>query len=149
MIKVRTSTVIDASIDAVWALASDFNGLPAWHPAAAESHIEEGKANNEIGCVRNFALKDGSGRVRETLLAASSVDHTITYDMVGGPLPFVDYVSVLRFEPVTDGDRTFAVWTAEFRAGDGQTDKWGPFVRDDVFLGGLKALERAVKARQG
>ena len=40
MIKVYTSSVIDASADAVWAHIRDFNGLPKWHPAIAESRIE-------------------------------------------------------------------------------------------------------------
>ena len=71
MIRVCTTTVIKAPFAKVWDIASDFNGLPNWHPAADESHIEAGKANNEVGCIRNFSLKDGNGHVRETLLAYS------------------------------------------------------------------------------
>ena len=75
MIKVMVSTIIDAPLSLVWAMVSDFNGLPNWHPAAGESVIEEGKANNEVGCIRNFALKDfinisedpGSSRTMRTL----------------------------------------------------------------------------------
>ena len=145
MIKVLTSTVIDAPIEKVWELVSDFNGLQNWHPAVGKSWIDDGKANNEIGCVRNLEMADGSGTVRETLLARSDVDHDIIYDMIGGPLPFVDYVAVMHFESVTDGNQTFARWTAEFKAGDGQDDHWKKFVADDVFLGGFKALEEAAK----
>jgi len=43
MIKVYTSSVIDAPADAVWARVRDFNGLPQWTPFVAESRIEEGQ----------------------------------------------------------------------------------------------------------
>ena len=90
MIKVMVSTIIDAPLSTVWSIVSDFNGLPNWHPAAVKSQIDDGKSNNEIGCVRNLFMADDSGVVRETLLAQSDVDHEITYNMIGGPLPFVD-----------------------------------------------------------
>ena len=147
MIKVYVSTIIDAPLSNVWDMVSNFNGLPNWHPAAGESEIETGKSNNEVGCIRNFALKDGSGHVRETLLSLSSIDHEIIYDMVGGPLPFVDYVATMQFRPVTDGDTTFACWIAEFSASDGENDYWEKFVANDVFLGGFKALEQALKSK--
>ncbi len=147
MIRVYVSTVIDAPLSTVWKIVRDFNGLPSWHPAAGESRIEDGKANNEVGCVRNFALNDGTGNVRESLLALSDVNHEIVYDMLGGPLPFVDYVATMRFEPVTSDDTTFAVWTAEFTAADGDSEHWQKFVADDVFLGGFQALEQAATGK--
>ncbi len=147
MIKVYVSTIIDAPLSLVWDMVSDFNGLPNWHPAAGESKIEEGKTNNEVGCIRNFALKDGSGHVRETLLSLSSVNHEIIYDMIGGPLPFVDYVATMQIRPVTDNDTTFACWLAEFSVSDGKSDYWENFVANDVFLGGFQALEQAVKSK--
>ena len=91
------------------------------------------------------ALKDGSGHVRETLLSLSSINHEIIYDMIGGPLPFVDYVATMQFQPVTDKDTTFACWLAEFSVSDGESDYWEKFVANDVFLGGFRALEQAVK----
>jgi uncharacterized protein YndB with AHSA1/START domain len=145
MIKVYVSTAINVPLSQVWEMVSDFNGLPNWHPAAGISRIEDGKANNEVGCIRNFALKDGSGHVRETLLSLSSIKHEIVYDMIGGPLPFVNYIATMRFHPVTANNTTFACWSAEFSTADGQEDHWEKFVADDVFLGGFQALEQALK----
>lgn len=142
MIRAYASTVIAVPAQDLWARVRDFNGLPQWHPAATDSHIEEGHANGTLGCVRNFALSDGSGRIRETLLAISDVDRSLTYNMLpGGPLPFVDYVSTIKLTPVTDTNQTFAAWTADFKAADGEDEKWKAFVANDVFLGGLRALE--------
>ncbi len=144
MIRAYSSTIIVVPVDQVWERVRDFNGLPNWHPAATDSRIEEGRANGEIGCVRNFALTDGSGRIRETLLSLSHTDRELTYDMLpNGPLPFVDYVARMKFSPITDRGETFAEWWAEFEAGDGQTDHWHRFVENDVFLGGFRALENS------
>lgn len=144
MIKAYSSTIIAIPVDRVWARVRDFNGLPTWHPAATDSRIEEGHANGEVGCVRNFALTDGNGRIRETLLSISNTERTLSYDMLpGGPLPFVNYVSTMKFSEITDRGETFAQWWAEFEAGDGQTQLWHDFVAVEVFLGGFAALEKS------
>lgn len=145
MIKAYSSTVMALPVDRVWERVRDFNGLPNWHPAATDSRIEDGHANGEVGCIRNFALTDGSGRIRETLLSISNPDRSLTYDMLpDGPLPFVNYVAVMRFSEITSSRETFAQWWAEFEAGDGQTDHWHSFVEKDVFLGGFAALEASL-----
>ncbi|EAQ02055.1 hypothetical protein OB2597_20561 [Pseudooceanicola batsensis HTCC2597] len=142
MIKAYSSTIIALPVSQVWERVRDFNGLPIWHPAATDSRIEEGHSPGEVGCVRNFALADGSGRIRETLLSISDLDHSLSYDMLpGGPLPFVNYISTMRFSEITDRGETFAQWWADFEAGDGQDRHWHNFVEQDVFLGGFRALE--------
>lgn len=142
MIKVFSSTIIDVPVDLVWNRVKDFNGLPNWHPAATDSKIESPHASGEVGCIRNFALADGSGRIRETLLAISDIERNLTYNMLpGGPLPFVNYIAVMQFWPITDRKQTFATWTADFDVSDNQTDHWQKFVADDVFIGGYRALE--------
>lgn len=111
-------------------------------PAATDSHIEAGHGAGAVGCVRNFALTDGSGRIRETLLSISDPDRCLSYDMLpGGPLPFVDYISTMRFSEITDRGETFAQWWADFKADDGRDDHWHKFVEQEVFLGGFRALE--------
>ena len=51
----------------------DFNALPNWTPFVADSRIEQNRPSDQIGCVRNFHLKDG-GRIRERLLALSDYE---------------------------------------------------------------------------
>lgn len=144
MLKVFSSTIIDVPVDRVWERVKDFNGLPNWHPAATDSSIEDTHAPGAVGCIRNFALADGSGRIRETLLAISDFERDLTYNMLpGGPLPFVDYIANMQFWPITDREQTFATWSAEFAVSDNQEDHWQKFVADDVFIGGFRALERS------
>jgi hypothetical protein len=44
------------------------------------------------------------------LLALSDVKHLCTYTILESPLPLENYVATLRLVPVTDGNRTYAVW---------------------------------------
>lgn len=142
MIKAYSSTIIAVPVDRVWNRVREFNGLPSWHPAATDSMIESGLSEGQVGCVRNFALTDGSGRIRETLLSMSNLDRSLSYDMLpNGPLPFVNYVATMKLSEITDRDETFAEWWAEFDVSDGQTEHWHKFVEQEVFLGGFRALE--------
>ena len=79
-------------------------------PKAASSRTQRA---DQIGCIRNFRLKDG-GRIRERLLALSDYDLSMTYAILESPMAVENYVATLSLTPVTDGDRTFAEWSAEF-----------------------------------
>ena len=113
MTKVFTSAVIPAPIDEVWRKIRDFNGLPDWNPGVADSRIEDGRASDAVGCVRNFNLQDGAN-LREQLLAFSDLDHSCTYSILESPMPLENYRATLRLLPITDGDLTYAEWSAEF-----------------------------------
>ena len=113
MIKVYTSSVIEAPADAVWAQVRDFNGLPKWTPFVAESRIENNMPADRIGCVRNFRLRDG-GVIREQLLTLSDYDYQCSYSILESPMGVENYVATLKLTPVTDGNKTFAEWWAEF-----------------------------------
>ena len=113
MVKVYVSAVMNASIDQAWGVLRDFNGLPDYHPFFATSHIEEGKAADQIGCVRNFKDHDG-GRIREELLALSDRERTCCYRILEAGLPVRNYVAEMRLYPVTLSNQTFGEWWAEF-----------------------------------
>ncbi|MEQ1952223.1 SRPBCC family protein [Mesorhizobium sp. CN2-181] len=113
MPKVYISTVMTAPAAEVWRIVRDFNGLPSWTPFVVESRIEQGAKADQIGCIRNFTLKDG-GRIRERLLALSDYDLSYTYSILESPMGVSDYIATLALTPVTDGNATFASWQAEF-----------------------------------
>ena len=140
MIKVYTSSVIDASADAVWAHIRDFNGLSKWHPAIAESRIEGNWPSDRIGCVRNFRLTDG-GIIREQLLTLSDYDYQCTYSILDSPMGVQNYVATIKLTPVTDGNRTVVEWSAEFDAPPGQEHKLADAIGQGVFQGGFNALK--------
>ena len=84
MAKAYSSAVIPAPVTAVWAVVRDFNALPQWTPFVAESRIEQKKASDQIGCIRNFRLKDG-GRIREQLLSLSDYEMSFEYSITRKP----------------------------------------------------------------
>ena len=137
---IKVSSVIDAPIGKVWDRIRDFNGLPGWHPRMIESAIEDGKAATDIGCVRNFKVASGA-TVREKLLAFSDDDHLTTYSIIGHPAPISNHTATLKLERVTDGDRTFAVWTSQFDAPAEKADEIAKGMADNVFQGGFEALK--------
>jgi hypothetical protein len=139
MVRVQRSSVIAAPVEQVWARIRDFDKLPDWHPAFVNSHIEDGKASDQVGCVRNFHLADG-GNLRERLLAFSDVDTYTTYAILDSPLPIVNYVSTLRLRPITDGDRTFVEWTCTFDVEADQKDAMQEALAG-VYDGGFAALK--------
>ncbi len=141
MIRLYVSSVIDANADSVWARIRDFNGLPQWHPLIADSRIENQQPADRVGCVRNFHTRDG-GRIREKLLALSDYDYTCTYEILESPMGVTQYIATLKLTPVTDGDRCFAEWSAEFECEEGRERELSELIGQGVFQAGFEALKR-------
>jgi hypothetical protein len=144
VIKVYTSTVIDAPADVVWGIVRDFNGLPRWTPFVADSRIEQNLPADRIGCIRNFRLRDG-GVIREQLLALSDYDFQCVYSILESPMGVTDYVATLKLTPVTDGNRTFAEWTAEFEAPAGREQALADQIGQGVFQAAFTHLKSLVR----
>ena len=141
MARVFVSSVIAAPASEVWARIRDFNGLPSWHPRIRESQIEGGEPADKVGCVRDFYLQNGD-RIRERLLGLSDFDMFCTYAILESPMPLENYVATLRLTPVTDGERTFAEWTAEFDCAPEHEADLVEGIGGNVFQGGFDSLKR-------
>lgn len=140
MAKVTISSVIDTPVEQVWARIRDFNGLPGWHPRMVGSHIEDGKDATTIGCVRNFKLVSGA-TLREKLLEFSDENFLVSYSILETPQPLTNHKATLQLRRVTDGDRTYAEWTASFDAAPEDADKLADGMGANVFQGGFNALK--------
>ncbi|MDA0708089.1 MAG: SRPBCC family protein [Proteobacteria bacterium] len=144
MINVFVTSVIDAPIEKVWETVRGFNDLPKWHPGIKKSEIEDGLPASTIGCVRNFYLQDGEN-IRETLLALSDLEYTFSYDMITTGLGLFDYISTMELRPITDGDRTYIQWIAEFTTAEGEEEEKADMVANGVLQGGFNALKEKFK----
>jgi uncharacterized protein YndB with AHSA1/START domain len=147
VIRVYTSAVIDAPAETVWQSVRDFNGLPNWVPAVAESRIESQQPSDRIGCVRIFRLKDG-GVIREQLLALSDFDYACTYSILESPMGVDNYVATLKLTPVTDGNRTFAEWSAEFDCAPERERALSEQIGQGVFQAAFDSLKRQFAGRR-
>ena len=141
MIKVYTSSVIDASADNVWSRIRDFDGLPLWHPLSADCRIENTEPSDRVGCIRHFHTRDG-GMIRERLLGLSDYDYTSCYEILESPMGVDNYVATLKLTPITDGNRCFAEWTAEFDCAEGRERELTDSIGTGVFQAGFDALKR-------
>ena len=141
MPRVYISSVINAPAGRVWERVRDFNALPRWVPAVRESRIENGEPADKIGCVRAFRLQNGDP-LRERLLGLSDFDYFCTYSILESPMPLTDYIATLRLTPVTDGDRTFAEWTAEFECAPEVAQELVSNIGQNVFQAAFESLKR-------
>ena len=142
MARVYVSTVVNARNDRVWTRVRDFNGLPNWHPAIAESRIEGGEPADKIGCVRDFSLRNGD-RIREKLLGSPTTTCSAPIRFLKSPMGVENYVATLRLTPVTDGDKTFLEWSADFDCAPERETELVNNIGGGVFQGGFDALKRA------
>lgn len=141
MVRIYVSSVIDAAADNVWARIRDFNALPLWHPAIADSRIENNEPSDRVGCIRHFHTRDG-GMIRERLLALSDYEYSQSYEILESPMGVANYVATLKLTPVTDGQRSFAEWSAEFDCAEGREHELTELIGGSVFQGGFDALKR-------
>ena len=141
MARVYVSSVVATPASKVWARVRDFNGLPRWHPMIADSQIENGEPADKVGCIRNFRLQNGD-QIREQLLALSDYDTFCTYSILESPMPIENYVATLRLTPISDGDRCFVEWSAEFDCSPDVEADVTNGIATNVFQGGFDALKR-------
>ncbi|MEO0427586.1 MAG: SRPBCC family protein [Pseudomonadota bacterium] len=141
MARVYVSSVIDAPATKVWERVRDFNALPRWHPRIRDSRIEDALPSDKVGCIRNFNLQNGD-MIREQLLGLSDYDMFCTYAILESPMPLEDYIATLRLTPVTEGERCFIEWSAEFSCAPEDEAELVEGIGANVFQGGFDALKR-------
>ena len=142
--KVVRSTVIDAPIERVWAVLRDFNSHDQWHDVVEQSRIERDEAPSQVGCVRDFTLKDGN-HIREQLLALSDSEYRSTYCIVEATVPLLRYVATVTLKPVTDGNRTFWHWESSFATPPGRERELRDMVAQGVYEAGFENLRRYLR----
>jgi hypothetical protein len=140
MPKVYISSVINATAERVWAQVRDFNGLPSWHPRIVQSRIEQDLPADRVGCIREFRLETGAA-IREKLLALSDYEYVCTYSILESPMGVENYVATLKLTPITDGNRCFAEWTAEFDCPREDAADLIENIGTNVFQDGFNALK--------
>ncbi len=135
---VYISDVIEAPIEKVWDVMRDFNDMPSYHPGIKASIIEGQRRSDQIGCVRRLTLAEGF--VRERLLCLDDGNYAFTYEIIETSLPVRGYVAGVRLHRVTEGNRTFAEWWADFEVVGVDRDMMIAQIGNNVFAAGFKAV---------
>ena len=136
--KVFRSMVLDAPLAAVRAAVRAFDAVVDWNPGVVAARMESGTPT-AVGSVRRLDIADGT-IFRETLLAHSDLEHFYAYDIVAGPLPCRDYVSIHRFIPITEGDRTLGIWQGTFDCDPDDAAELDDIVGERIYVAGMNGL---------
>ncbi|HEX3983198.1 MAG TPA: SRPBCC family protein [Acidisoma sp.] len=139
MAQAYASTIIEAPVETVWETIRDFGALAAWHPALVLSEIEGGGDPDVVGCIRKLELK-GGGAARERLLTLDDSRYIFSYNFETPAFPVDNYVATVELIPATNGDKTFAQWTATFDARPEETTDYAELISNAVFASGWAAL---------
>ena len=141
--KVMRSVIIEAPVDRVWAAVRTFDGVVNWNPGVTAARMESGSPT-AVGAIRHLDIVDGTV-FRETLLAHSDIDRFYAYDIIEGPLPCSDYVSVHRFLPITEGDMTLGIWEGTFDCAPADAESLEAIVGDQIYRDGMLGLNAYLK----
>ena len=144
MARAYASAVIEAPIEVVWTAIRDFSALASWHPGVAKSEIEHGKDPDVVGCIRALTLQDGS-TARERLMMLDDSRYRFTYNFETPAFPVANYLSTVELIPVTNGDVTFASWSATFDEKPEDAGVYVDIVSNGVFAAGWAALAASLK----
>ena len=147
MAEALASAVIDAPVEAVWEIVRDFAALPSWVPGLGPCRIEDGLAPDVVGCIRAFQLGDGTP-VRERLTMLDDSRYAFAYTFITPAFPVEDYQAGFQLIPVTNGDRTFAQWSARFEEAPEDKGKYERIISRDVFAAGLATLGERARGRK-
>ena len=146
MAKAYASAIVDAPVEAVWAMVRDFGALPSWVPGLLDCAIEDGRDADSVGCVRALKLGDGTP-VRERLLELDDCRFRFAYNFETPAFPVENYHATFELVPVADGDRTFAQWGATFDEAPADRGKYQAIISEQVFAAGLRSLASLVAGR--
>jgi hypothetical protein len=75
-------------------------------------------------------------------LALSDYDFSCVYSILESPLGVQNYVANLKLIPITDGERTFAEWSAEFECAKEREIELSKKIGQGVFQEGFEALKK-------
>jgi mxaD protein len=101
---------LGASIQTVWDLIEDFGDLSAWAPNATVTEVK----GTGVGAVRRVQLDEPGAMVfRERCEAHDPEAHSFSYAVVESPIPFKNYVSVVKLSDLGPG-RCGIEWSSRF-----------------------------------
>ena len=132
------SVVLDHPAETVWSVIRPF-GHYTWAGVDAETTIEEGKADAEVGAVRCVAMPGRT--IRQRLLAHSDLARSYTYSFLE-PAPVRDYVATIRVTPVAETGQAFVDWRATFDCAPDERAQWIEQFEQKGFTVWLAALRR-------
>jgi uncharacterized protein YndB with AHSA1/START domain len=136
--KVWCSTVIDGPVEKVWGVIRDFAGMGGWHDDITKMHMIGGVRSDKVSGTRDFMF--GEGHLHEKLLHLDDTERSFSYCITRSDMPWMNYVSGPRLWPVTDGNRTFGIWTGDWVASPMDDVALIPNTEQNVYLKAFRTV---------
>ncbi|KAF2068526.1 hypothetical protein CYY_010149 [Polysphondylium violaceum] len=113
--RVFQSSVIDQSIETVWATMRSFTFPEKVFPTIESATMEDGAQPTCVGAVRTLKWKTGETR-SQRLLELSDLSHTIVYELIDSspPTEVTAYITSIKLCRITDSNKTLITWEGEF-----------------------------------
>ncbi len=100
---------VNASVDAVWKILSDFSGLKKLLPVMVASCLSEGQG---LGATRSITTLNGD-TVSETVSKFDETNKSMSYTIDSGTLPVKNYEATFVVSDI-DGNTCRIDWSSEF-----------------------------------
>ena len=106
-----------------------------------ESHIEDGKRTLAPSAACATSSSPAALASAKSCSTSPTTNFLVSYSILETPQPLTNHKATLQLRRVTDGDRTYAEWTASFDAAPEEADKLAEGMGANVFQGGFNALK--------
>ena len=136
MLNVTMKTKVNASPQQVWDTIKDFNGLPKFIAAIADSTMQ----GSGVGAVRTLTLQEGGPPIVERLESFDEQARTLSYSIIKSPLPLTQYLATMEVHDL-GGSQCELVWSSTFQA-VGASDDEAKKVVEGVYTGGFEGLRK-------
>ena len=113
-------------------------------PCRGQDLVSKGRSFRQLQ-VKLIELNPLAICVREQLLTLSDYDYQCSYSILESPMGVENYVATLKLTPVTDGNRTFAEWSAEFDCAPERERELAQNIGQGVFQAGFDALKSLLR----
>ena len=141
-------SVIEAPVEDVWRLVSDFTSWESWIPTESKFTMEDGFEQAPVGSVRLVRAAQGP-IIREKLLAKDVAHHTMTYAFDGPTsLPVRRYVSTMRLFDISGTGSTFIHWSAQMDT-DADQEELADSVISGIYVAFMDALRTHLAGGNG
>ena len=128
----------NADADTVWAKLGDFAGTGDWMPGIAKNEVE----GEGVGAVRTLYFNETTCVV-EKLEAFDDAARSLSYSILEGPAPVVDYLATIEVK--SEGDGCKVEWSARFETPDGVDAEAVKPALSGAYGGALKVLSQLLE----
>lgn len=137
MASASINATIDAPVDRVWAVMSDFGGVVG---DLIERCDMEGEG---VGAVRTLTLRGSGAIIKERLDARDAAAHTYSYAIVNDgecPLPVRNYSATVRLSDA-GGGKTRVDWSGKFEP-SGKPEAEVVSLVENIYKGGVQRTRK-------